>query len=143
MSKLWMDQEFPNEFREWQGQRRGAEAQVNPSTMPNAFGLQIADHRCNGLKLCLDPDIQRVEDIEPEIGVIGANVVSQLRLFLDPFCCGDPGCHLGLVADTLEEVGDHIRRAMGLQQTVSLDFGQRIGVCYHSGVAFHHGVTGR
>ena len=31
--------------------------------MPNAFGLQIADHRFNGPGLCLEPDIPRVGDV--------------------------------------------------------------------------------
>jgi hypothetical protein len=30
---------------------------------------------------------------------------------------------------------------MGLRQEVSVDFGQRIGVQYHPGVAFHYGLT--
>ena len=63
LSELWTDQEFLHEFREWHGERRRAEAETNPSMMPNAFGLQIADHRCNGPELCLEPDIQRVGDV--------------------------------------------------------------------------------
>jgi hypothetical protein len=56
-----------------------------------------------------------------------------------PFCCGEPGCHLGLRGERLRVVGDRIRRAMGLRQEVSVDFGHRIGVQYHPGVAFHYG----
>ena len=58
-----------------------------------------------------------------------------------PFCCGKPGCHLGLSGDRLREVGDRIRRAMGLRQEVSVDFGERIAVNCYPGVAFHYGVT--
>jgi hypothetical protein len=58
-----------------------------------------------------------------------------------PFCCGESGCHLGLRGEILREVGEHIRRTMGLRQEVSVDFGHRIGVHYHPGVVFHHGVT--
>src|SRR5262245_50045757 len=53
-----------------------------------------------------------------------------------PFCCGEPGCHLAPWGDRLVEIGDHVRRAMGLRQTVTVDFGDRIGVNYHAGVEF-------
>jgi len=53
-----------------------------------------------------------------------------------PFCCGEPGCHLGLSGERLEEVADHIRRAMGIEQTIVIDFGKRIAVRYHDGVEF-------
>ena len=56
-----------------------------------------------------------------------------------PFCCGEPGCHLGLCdEDRVAEVGEHIRRAMHLRQTVMVKF-RRITVNYHPGVDFHHG----
>jgi hypothetical protein len=57
-----------------------------------------------------------------------------------PFCCGEPGCHLGFSGESLREVGDRIRRAMGLRQAVAVNFGQRVGVHYHPGVAFHYGL---
>jgi hypothetical protein len=53
-----------------------------------------------------------------------------------PFCCGEPGCHLGLFGDRLAAVGDHVCRAMGLRQPVAVEFGDRIGVRYHPGVEF-------
>lgn len=53
-----------------------------------------------------------------------------------PFCCGEPGCHLGLFGEREAEVGDHVRRAMGLQQPVVVEFGDRLGVQYHPGVEF-------
>lgn len=56
-----------------------------------------------------------------------------------PFCCGEPGCHLGLSDGLADQVGEHVRRAMHLRQGVSVDFGERIGVNYHEGVAFHYG----
>jgi hypothetical protein len=53
-----------------------------------------------------------------------------------PFCCGEPGCHLGLSGERLAEVGDHIRRAMRLRQPVAVEFAGRIGVQYYPGVEF-------
>ncbi len=53
-----------------------------------------------------------------------------------PFCCGEPGCHLWLFGDRLAAVGDHVRRARGLRQSVVVEFGNRIGVQYHAGVEF-------
>jgi hypothetical protein len=55
-----------------------------------------------------------------------------------PFCCGEPQCHLGLFAERLAEIGDQVRRAMGLRQAVSVEF-VHIGVQYHAGVGFHYG----
>lgn len=54
-----------------------------------------------------------------------------------PFCCGEPGCHLGLCGERLLRVSEHVRRAMHLRQELSVDFGNRIGVNYHMGVVFH------
>jgi hypothetical protein len=56
-----------------------------------------------------------------------------------PFCCGEPGCHLGLMGDKLREICEHMRKAMGLQHEVLVDFGDRIAVNYHSGVGFSYG----
>jgi hypothetical protein len=53
-----------------------------------------------------------------------------------PFCCGEPGCHLGLFGDRLAEVEDHVRREFGLQHSVEVDFGDRIAAQYHSGIRF-------
>lgn len=56
-----------------------------------------------------------------------------------PFCCGEPGCHLWLFGERLAKVGEHVRRAMRLKQSVNVEFGDRIGVQYHPGVEFHYG----
>lgn len=57
-----------------------------------------------------------------------------------PFCCGEPGCHLGLnEACIAEEVNEQIRRAMRLRHGVAVDFHNHIGVHYHPGVIFHRG----
>lgn len=53
-----------------------------------------------------------------------------------PFCCGEPGCHLTLYGEGLDRVADRVRRAMGLRQPVSVDFGDRIEARYHDGVEF-------
>lgn len=56
-----------------------------------------------------------------------------------PFCCGEPGCHLGLNGAAAEEVSEQVRRGLRLEQGLTLDFTNRIGVNYHSGVTFHYG----
>src|SRR5438034_1158894 len=53
-----------------------------------------------------------------------------------PFCCGEPGCHLGLFGERLADVEEHLGAAMGLRQPVTVEFGHRIGVVYHPGVEF-------
>jgi len=53
-----------------------------------------------------------------------------------PLCCGEPNCHLGVLGERLAEIGDHVRRAMGLRQAVCVDFGDRIAANYHGGVEF-------
>ena len=55
-----------------------------------------------------------------------------------PFCCGEPACHLCLTEDSLEEIGDEVRRAMGLRQRVDVQFAS-LGVLYHDGVSFGYG----
>src|SRR5438046_8081075 len=39
-----------------------------------------------------------------------------------PFCCFEPGCHLGLFDTKLEQLGDCVRRRLGLRQTFTLEF---------------------
>ena len=56
-----------------------------------------------------------------------------------PFCCGEPGCHLGLFDERIEEVSATVRRVMSLQNDLLVDFGERINAKYHSGVAFTSG----
>jgi hypothetical protein len=56
-----------------------------------------------------------------------------------PFCCGEPGCHLGLMGERLAEVQDRIGGAMGLRQTVILEIGERVRPEYGSSVEFHYG----
>lgn len=53
-----------------------------------------------------------------------------------PFCCGEPRCHLWLFGVKLAQVGEHIQRAMGLKQKVTVNFKDQIGVNYHDGVNF-------
>jgi hypothetical protein len=53
-----------------------------------------------------------------------------------PFCCGEPGCHLGIRGERLSGIGDHVRRAMGLRQVATVDFGDRVAANYHAGVEF-------
>lgn len=53
-----------------------------------------------------------------------------------PFCCGESGCHLGLFGERLEQIGDHVRRALKFSQRITVHFGDRIGVIYHAGVTF-------
>jgi hypothetical protein len=53
-----------------------------------------------------------------------------------PFCCGEPGCHLCLWDERLEAVQLRVRRALNLQNPLSIDFGNRINVYYHDGVEF-------
>src|SRR5262249_44738156 len=35
-----------------------------------------------------------------------------------PFCCGEPGCHLGMFGERLERIGASVRNAMGLKHDV-------------------------
>jgi hypothetical protein len=53
-----------------------------------------------------------------------------------PFCCGEPGCHLGLFGERLTAIGEHLRRTMQLQQPVAVEFDDRIRTQYHPGVDF-------
>lgn len=52
-----------------------------------------------------------------------------------PYCCGEPGCHLGLYGEKLKAVSEHVRHAMHLRQALSVSFDD-IGVNYHEGVTF-------
>jgi hypothetical protein len=59
-----------------------------------------------------------------------------------PFCCGEPGCHLSFpAADRMGAIEERVSRAMGLRHSVSISFGQRVGVLYHDGVAFRTGTV--
>ena len=58
-----------------------------------------------------------------------------------PFCCGEPGCYLGLYGKRLEQVGDSMRRRLGLRQAVTVEFPDGIRVEYHTGVTFDYGMT--
>jgi len=54
--------------------------------------------------------------------------------------CGEPGCHLGLFDERIDEdVSEHIRRAMHLRQPLAVYF-VRVGVNYHPGIGFHYGL---
>ena len=51
-----------------------------------------------------------------------------------PYCCTEPACHLGLSEDRLQGLGDEIRRALGLRQTVTFAFEPEISVQCHAGI---------
>jgi hypothetical protein len=53
-----------------------------------------------------------------------------------PHSDSDPACTL-FHFWRLEEIGEHVAKAMGLRQTVSVEFGDRIAVNHHSGVEFN------
>ena len=54
-----------------------------------------------------------------------------------PFCCGEPSCQLGTFLDErMQRISAHVRRAMGLEQQLTVDLGDRIGVNRHEGVVF-------
>lgn len=54
-----------------------------------------------------------------------------------PFCCTEPGCHLG--ADLRgPEIGDHVRRAMGVEHAVAVEF-QDLGALLHAAVRIGDG----
>lgn len=52
------------------------------------------------------------------------------------FCCGEPGCHLGLFGDRLAAVADAMRKRLGLLHDVTVSFDDRIAVVYHDGAEF-------
>ena len=54
-----------------------------------------------------------------------------------PFCCTEPGCHLVPFGERLAEVGEHVRRAMRLEQSVTVELGDGIAVHVHPGVSLH------
>lgn len=54
-----------------------------------------------------------------------------------PFCCGEPGCHLGLWGEALDRVSEQVRHAMGLSGDLRVEF-RSIGVQYHDGIRFVH-----
>ena len=39
-----------------------------------------------------------------------------------PFCCCEPDCHVPLFGERLDRLNDAIRRQMGLQQEISIEF---------------------
>lgn len=59
-----------------------------------------------------------------------------------PFCCGEPGCHLGLWGGRLVQVADHIRRAMHLRQPLKVELSGQVRVNYHAAVKFNVGDEG-
>ncbi len=38
--------------------------------------------------------------------------------------------------ERLREIGENVRHAMRLKQSVEIEFGDRIGVAYHDGIKF-------
>ncbi|HVW02020.1 MAG TPA: hypothetical protein VHB77_16825 [Planctomycetaceae bacterium] len=55
-----------------------------------------------------------------------------------PFCCGEPMCHLGLGEEICSQIGDEVRRMMGLRHQIGLTFAG-LAANYHPGVEFHYG----
>ena len=55
-----------------------------------------------------------------------------------PFCCGEPGCHLGFDEDSCDGIGDEIRREMHLRHSIAVSF-THLGASFHPGVEFHYG----
>src|SRR5436305_6745380 len=75
-----------------------------------------------GLWFCVD----RVEAVGRPPGVLRVWATLHFLPAGSPFCCGEPTCHLGLFGNRLAAVGEHVRRAMRLRQTVAIEFGDRI-----------------
>ncbi|WZO97889.1 hypothetical protein EP7_004941 [Isosphaeraceae bacterium EP7] len=98
--------------------------------------LAVAD-TCNlprpGLWFCSD----EVEAIGRPLDRLKVRATLHFLPAGSPFCCGEPGCHLGF-GELSEGIGDHIRRAMRLRQALTVDFGQ-IGVNVHPGVRLTYG----
>lgn len=55
-----------------------------------------------------------------------------------PFCCGEPLCFLSCGDSWLEDIGNHVRRAMNLQHSLTVEL--EIKPIYHGDVEFHYGV---
>ncbi len=53
-----------------------------------------------------------------------------------PFCCGEPGCHLGLFGDRLGEINDRVRSELRLGDQAIVEFGDRVRVDYAPEVTF-------
>ena len=53
-----------------------------------------------------------------------------------PFCCGEPGCHLGLFGDRLAEVTERLSSELGLSDQPVMEFGDRVRADYARGVTF-------
>lgn len=65
-------------------------------------------------------------------------VWATLRFLIEgsPFCCGEPGCHLGLFGDRLAEINEHLSSELRLENTAMVEFGHRLRVDYAPGVTF-------
>jgi hypothetical protein len=85
-----------------------------------------------GLYLCVD----EVEAIGRPPERIRVWAILHFLAEGSPFCCGEPGCHLGLFGERLERVGSRVRHAMKLRQNITLEFVGGISTQYHEGVQF-------
>ncbi len=65
-------------------------------------------------------------------------VWATLRFLIEgsPFCCGEPGCHLGLIGDRLAEINARLRSELRLGNQAVVEFGDRVRVDFARGVTF-------
>src|SRR5689334_11227813 len=56
-----------------------------------------------------------------------------------PYCCGEPGCHLGLFGERLVQVTKRLKRELNVRQHLVVEFVDDIRVHYHPGVKFQRG----
>ena len=52
-----------------------------------------------------------------------------------PFCCAEPGCHLGLFGDRLDRIRETLCRELELRQAVRIEF-VKVATNVHAGVEF-------
>ena len=84
--------------------------------------------------------VQAVETSGDPLSAIKVWSVLHFLAAGSPYCCGEPGCHLGLYGASGREVSARVRRAMRLEQALEIDFGDRVAVQYHDGVEFRRGA---
>lgn len=98
---------------------------------------EICDLRRRGLAF----HVLSVEPAGRPLRVIRAWAVLHFTAAGSPYCCGEPECHLALRSGGAGDVGDHVRRALGLRHAIEVDLGDRIDVEYHDGVRFTNAPT--
>ena len=85
-----------------------------------------------GLWFC----VNEVHLVGDPLSRIDVSATLHFRVSGSPFCCGEPGCHLGLFKERLDEVSGRVRKTLNLHKHVSVAFDDRIEVNYHDGVVF-------